>query len=698
MSLDPYAACSCGSGKKFRWCCEPIFKDLQRAYEQEQNGQVEAAGRILDDIVAAHPTNPEAWGRKAEFLYRHEKPDEAETALQKAFAIAPNYPFGLSLQAIFRFTEGEFQGALLLARRAAEAYDPAARDALSQIYGLITDCELRMQRPVAARAALQRVVRFNPADAQAREQFEVMFGEQSRLPAAARRDYVLLSPDSFRRAAWDQAYSGVNKERFGELARAYDRLAAEDPKDASAAFNLGLTRAWLGDNAAALDALDRYLDLDIDDAQATEAATLQEVLRCGRGLEERSDYREYVFALQFRDAPAVQNLLNEWANSRRLVPLQAPEEGMFVALLLEMSTTGLVTVGSPAADAGRFAAYLLIAGNLLQVTSPVKKAFDRLRDEVRQKLALGLTDLPERTGPVQFQDVVADALIFPITGGEQQIKEKVAAHQQRYFEETWIHKPRRVLAGVAPVDAVGHRTLRKKLLGVVQFIQDCARTGLVSAYDFDRLRRKLGLFGAAPAAATAAVGESAKLDIAAMSAAELAALPLESLSTPQVEQAWQAAQKLDAQELALNFAKALTARPPVPDKTDRYHVYAYLTQRALLDGDPAAALGFVDAGEQADRADNEGRRANDYELRRGQVLVKRGDADAAATVFQRLIDAAPTNLKYRGAAAEAMLSLKQGRRALDFAEAGLAAARQQHDRDSEGYLAELAAAGRKQIG
>ena len=51
---------------------------------------------------------------------------------------------------------------------------------------------------------------------------------------------------------------------------------------------------------------------------------------------------------------------------------------------------------------------------------------------------------------------------------------------------------------------------------------------------------------------------------------------------------------------------------------------------------------------------SEGQRRNDYELRRAQVHVKRGEAEAAQDVFQRLIDRVPANLDYRGKAAEAM--------------------------------------------
>jgi hypothetical protein len=58
----------------------------------------------------------------------------------------------------------------------------------------------------------------------------------------------------------------------------------------------------------------------------------------------------------------------------------------------------------------------------------------------------------------------------------------------------------------------------------------------------------------------------------------------------------------------------------------------------------------------------------------------------------------PTNTKYRGAAAEAMLALKQPAKALRFAEEGLVEARKQNDRDSEGYLMELVGAAKKQGG
>jgi hypothetical protein len=292
----------------------------------------------------------------------------------------------------------------------------------------------------------------------------------------------------------------------------------------------------------------------------------------------------------------------------------------------------------------------------------------------------------------KFGDIFIDALLFPPrTDSAEQAEKAIREHGQRYLEEQWAQRSLKSLSGTAPLDAAGHAVLRKKLLGVVQFLEDCA-AGPTRAFDFERLRHKLGLTSTkhVPAAEQA-------LDIDALSAAELAALAIDGLNDVQLEQAQRAAQKLDAHELGAHFAQALVARPVAAER-DRYATFAYLIQRALAAGDFAGALGYVDDGEKSDCEHNEGRHRNDYELRRGQVLAKQGNADAANGVFERLIQRSPDEPRYRGAAAESMLSMKQGALALHFAEEGLRLARAQNNRDSEQYFMELSAAARKQIG
>src|SRR5579871_2011740 len=132
--IDPYASCPCGSGKKFKWCCQGIHEQIEKALTQLQNGQSEAALHTIEDAVKANPGNAEALGRKAQILHALGRTEEAESVLDAAFAINPNYPFGFLLRGLFRLNEGEEAGAVLLFRKATELYAPDADEQLSFLY------------------------------------------------------------------------------------------------------------------------------------------------------------------------------------------------------------------------------------------------------------------------------------------------------------------------------------------------------------------------------------------------------------------------------------------------------------------------------------------------------------------------------------------------------------------------------------
>src|SRR5262249_54567390 len=159
--------------------------------------------------------------------------------------------------------------------------------------------------PIAGRAAMQIALRCLPSDEELRASFEQMFGKESRLPAVARRDYTFLSPaptvTGERRQAWDRALTGSRSARLSDAVRTFEQLTREDEQDAAAWHNLGVARAWLGDNAGAVEALDRFVALETDENRAGEAWALAEVLRVGYGMEAESDYQEYSAVFQVRE-------------------------------------------------------------------------------------------------------------------------------------------------------------------------------------------------------------------------------------------------------------------------------------------------------------------------------------------------------------------------------------------------------------
>jgi tetratricopeptide (TPR) repeat protein len=684
MALTNYSPCPCGSGKKFKWCCQPFYDRIEKAFALHANGQHDSALRTLEQLTREYPDSAEVWGRWAELLWENNRKEEAEQALARALEVNPRYAFGCYVQGMMRHEEREIPGALLLYRKAAELCDPEARELLADIYGSIGQCELILNRPLAARAAWEIGLRLAPHSENFREHLDQYFGEQSPFPPLARQAYSFRSPPADapaeRRQAWQQALSANQTGKLTDAARAFEQLTAGDPQDAAAWYNLGLVRAWLGDNAGALDALDTCTGLEPDESQAAGTSALGEVLRFGHGLEDRCDYLEKRVIYQIVDPETVGQRLSQ---ERRLVDVQQGQGGIGGSLLereIPPPRDDLALFETP-----RVAAFLIIVGDRLLLIHADGEMLAKARQIIEPLLgpALGPPQLDERTPA--FTQIMHYALDirFPQGLSNEHAQRLITQQLQRYFEEVWARRPLRSLSGVMPIDAAQHAGLRKKLL----FLEDLANAFLPFPYDFDRLRHKLGLPTAQPM--------SAATDITAMNVSELAGLDRAALSDADLLTAFQTAQRLDADEIAGQFAGTLVARPPDVGRPDRWPLYSHLIQLALDRGDHTEALALVDAGERYDCEHNEGRRRTDYELRRAQVLLRSGDAAGAFDVYTRLVQRTPADLELLGKAAEAMLSARRMQDAARFADQGLARARQKGDRDRAGYFEELLAAAQK---
>jgi tetratricopeptide (TPR) repeat protein len=694
---EAYDACPCGSGKKFKWCCQPIYGQIQKAFDLDEKGQHDTALRLMEEVTREHGSNPEVWGRQAQMLYQNGQIEQAESALDKAFEINPHYPFGHLLRANFRQNEGELRGALLLYRKAAELYDADAKAALAGIQTAIAQLELMFQRPVAARAALQLALRLSPVE-ETQATIDQLFGEESPYPIAARKEYAFLPfpkdgrPE--RRAAWTEALTRAATGKMGDAVRAFEQLTQSDPDNSSAWYNLGLVNAWLGENAAAISALDRYVSLETDEEKASAAWTLAEVLRLGQGLMELADYVDSCLTYRIQDVRGIESLLSQLSSEHLLAELRKMEqEGLLAGIILERGT--VLAMSGPQNQPLKLGCHFILSGQYLRIWNTSAEAVERMGKDLERRAGATLSTPQSERKVATFADILQEGLIF-LHSDEGTISEetqiKFREQGLKYLEERWAQRPLKSLDGKRPLEAAAQPGMRKKLVGVVRFLEQCAPPG-GSPFNFDHLKIKLGLASAGPTAAA-----TAEPDIEGLDADALGKLNADVLNEGQLEKAFRTALRLDAHEPGIRFAKGLVARAPAGGSSDAYAPVSYLVQRALAAGDTDAALGHVDEGEKLDCERNEGRRRNDYELRRGQVLAKRGDAEAAQSVFERLVQRVPDDFKIRGAAVESMLSMKQSAHALRFAEDSLKKARELNNRDSEQYFMELVAAARKQGG
>lgn len=721
MPLDPYVSCPCGSGKKFKWCCAPFYSQVEKAFGQERVNQHEAATQTIRELTKTHGDQPAVWGYFAQFLYnsagqvqsdeeRSKLAEQAEEALTQALKLNPNFGMAHFLRGMFRLNEGEMLGALILFRKAAEAYDPEATDQLAEVYDRIFRFELMMNRPVASRAALERMVNLLPGDAEVREQFDALFGSEARLPNCAKKAY------SFRPTAKPVSEAAATG-KLSDARKAFEHLTTATPGDPAAWFNLGLTLAWMGEHPKALDSLLKSVELETDDHRAEEAAALAEVLRCGQGMENEADYLEQSVAFPIRDPQPIMQWLQGMAEAGRLLGVQQDRENGSMSAMVVEELPSLLAVGG--VTMAKVVAKLHIAQGFVRFSHPDRETVAAVADDFRTRVNLAVEAGQNMTTPVNFGDVALEALAYPTQSASlEQAEEKLRDRARHFFEEVWIHRVRKSLAGNSPVDATGSATMRKRTFGAIKFIEDCF-TGIVphkkigeatvpmEVYDFANLRHKLGLeyVSAAPPhvdvpadptpAAPASPPPAAKREIGAMNAAELASLDIATASVDQLEQAMRAALKLDARELAVAFAQAGILKPHDATKPDRYPLYATAILGAQAEGGIPKALEVATQGEQYDAEHNGGGRAVEFGLKKAQLHVKAKDVDGAAAAFESLIAKHPDEGKFYTTAAEEMLRMKNGAKALSFAEKGLAKARSLGNRDLEGHCLELQEAAKR---
>src|SRR5436305_3972535 len=109
-AVDPYSPCPCGSGEKFKWCCQKVESYAERAQRMVDNGQFESALKPLGEGLAKFPDNPWLLTRKA-LIELHLK--QAEAAKQTLRALLKKHPDHLG-------------GTILMTRLAMETEGPHA--------------------------------------------------------------------------------------------------------------------------------------------------------------------------------------------------------------------------------------------------------------------------------------------------------------------------------------------------------------------------------------------------------------------------------------------------------------------------------------------------------------------------------------------------------------------------------------------
>jgi tetratricopeptide (TPR) repeat protein len=203
------APCPCGSGKKYKQCCQPnekprasaapaldvqIRQAMQAAWMHRQRGNLSQAETICHRIIQAAPGNADALNLLGTVVMQDGRADFAATCFSQAIRINPANPEFYSNLGLALHEQGQLDAAETNYRKAI-SINPDYADAYYNLQAILLD----RQDIAQAIACVQKVVQINPQDFDARFMLGVLLDYSGDSAAAGIHfDSVEKSADLFR--------------------------------------------------------------------------------------------------------------------------------------------------------------------------------------------------------------------------------------------------------------------------------------------------------------------------------------------------------------------------------------------------------------------------------------------------------------------------------------------------------------------
>ena len=260
--VDPYSPCPCGSGQKYKWCCQKVEAYVERAQRLLDSGQYESAMKPLEEGLAKVPDNLSLLLRKALVHLHLNQAEPARHALRFLLQKHPAHLGGsILLTRLALETEGpaqavaQFQQALRPSRR--KTAGSLARWPLSSArHWLRLACPRRRSStlsspPVDSDDGKQAITSLQSLKA------------DTTISVWEKNPYRLSPPpdrvsEPFRES-FDRALGWAEEGLWSAAASAFELLAAGTGAGAFADRNRGLCCLWLADHDGAVAALRRYI-------------------------------------------------------------------------------------------------------------------------------------------------------------------------------------------------------------------------------------------------------------------------------------------------------------------------------------------------------------------------------------------------------------------------------------------------------
>jgi tetratricopeptide (TPR) repeat protein len=182
---ETYDPCWCASGKKFKFCCKPIFRDIACAVTYAEEGRKDEALKHIAEAKRIVGETAEVLCREATVWARFDKVTSAAT-LERALAVNPDHPRANYIRGIDLKTKGDFSGAIEAYSRAIASYPKTDRYHLNETYNNLGNAFFESGETMKAKAAWEQALLLMPSDKTVRRNLIECVYENPKLSAAER--------------------------------------------------------------------------------------------------------------------------------------------------------------------------------------------------------------------------------------------------------------------------------------------------------------------------------------------------------------------------------------------------------------------------------------------------------------------------------------------------------------------------------
>ncbi|HWE35621.1 MAG TPA: hypothetical protein VG406_03545 [Isosphaeraceae bacterium] len=612
--VDPYAPCPCGSGQKFKWCCQKVEVFATKAERLQAGGQLELALQALDEGLRKHPDNAWLLVRKALALVQGERSAEARPVLERIVQAQPAHAGAHALLTrVLLETEGPAPAAAQLQRGLAavprEQWPPLAYMAqlVGTLLGRIGDFPPAIKHLELAEAIL-------PDDRMLASSVEMIERDPTVAPWLKDRDAPSPPPADLDepalgrfRAALEQAEAGL----WARAATAFEALTAEGI--AGADRNLGFCKLWMVDEAGAVAALRRHVARLGETEEAVDIEALCQLVALA-GPDDLVEHVQLIWPLRDREALLAtlkgrKDVLDE---GRAPIDPNDPESFEVDELaLLDRPVAPSGTTGH-VGEIPRIVGRVLVGHEIAVLDAHDDGRLDALTDRFRELAGATIPPAHPKTkvvGKVARADLALQSEWVPPEGIDEATSRRLNLEEQRRIvQEIWPKTPMPFLNGRTPEQAAAAGDARVPLRAALRILEFGGGRPLEPDL-LGPVRQRLGV---APEPEV----DPETVDIARLHLSRLDRVPADRLDDDRLVALYQRAREASIIGAMERAANELVRRPTLLARGDveRFAVYADLANLAMVRGDTEAAFEWVRRGRRDEPGADRPRNASRWDL------------------------------------------------------------------------------------